>query len=291
MTDKGKLLSQCHLLRDCFPGTYFTVEELEQVILNPENRILTREWDAKTASLLIYNKNVILLLVTLPKYRGNGFASALLKEAEKRIKAEGYSDVRFCDGSSYLVPGIPLDDELYPQNSIFFGKRGYSHYWGEEECVDMKLAEDEMPDIYEKIGDEISGLKYRYAENEDRQRVVECVKDAEDKFAGYYDDETLYAENADKRVLIAEKGNEVCGALLVEKDNKRRLGSVGCTSTRQACRGRGIATHLVRLGTKDLLANGMESCWLGYTYTAIVPMYGRAGYKVSMKYMMGVKDL
>ena len=55
--------------------------------------------------------------------------------------------------------------------------------------------------------------------------------------------------------------------------------------------GRGIATNLVRLGTRYLKDSGMRRAFLGYTYTDIVRMYERAGYRICQRYFMAAKDL
>jgi RimJ/RimL family protein N-acetyltransferase len=53
--------------------------------------------------------------------------------------------------------------------------------------------------------------------------------------------------------------------------------------------GKGIATTMVRLGTKYLKDIGLSHAFLGYTYTDILAMYRRAGYEVCMEYFMGEK--
>ena len=80
------------------------------------------------------------------------------------------------------------------------------------------------------------------------------------------------------------------GALLVERETDT-IGSVGCTATLPAYRGRGIATALVRLGTRVLRQRGFARAFVGYTYTGVLGVYGRAGYTVCARYMMAVKRL
>ena len=82
--------------------------------------------------------------------------------------------------------------------------------------------------------------------------------------------------------------NHYSGLLEVEGEGR---GSVGCTATRTDARGQGIATNMVRLGTRFLKDSGMKEAFLGYTYTDIVRMYARAGYSVCQRYFMAVKEL
>ena len=67
------------------------------------------------------------------------------------------------------------------------------------------------------------------------------------------------------------------------------LGSVGCTATRPEAQGQGIATRMVQAGTQYLKDQGMKKAFLGYTYTDILRMYGRAGYTVCQEYFMAEK--
>ena len=54
---------------------------------------------------------------------------------------------------------------------------------------------------------------------------------------------------------------------------------------------KGIVTNMIKLGTKHLKDLGLRKAFLSYTYTDIINMYGRAGYKVSMEYYMGEKAI
>ena len=69
------------------------------------------------------------------------------------------------------------------------------------------------------------------------------------------------------------------------------LGSVGCTAVHESWQGRKIATDLVIRGTHTLRDCGMESAYLGYTYTGLDKLYGTAGYRICCYYMMAKKSL
>ena len=85
---------------------------------------------------------------------------------------------------------------------------------------------------------------------------------------------------------------EIAGALHVCREIEGKgVGSVGCTVTMRRHQGKGIATAMVRLGTRHLKDTGLSQAFLGYTYTDIVGMYGRAGYRVCMEYFMAEKIL
>ena len=110
------------------------------------------------------------------------------------------------------------------------------------------------------------------------------------EFTGFYQDEKLYDSNSAKRVLIAVFNGEVVGTLIVgPEDNGRHLGCVGCTTVKREYQGRHIAVNLVTIGTKYLKDIGVEEAYLSYTYTGLDHMYGYAGYKIVIYYMMAVK--
>jgi ribosomal protein S18 acetylase RimI-like enzyme len=102
----------------------------------------------------------------------------------------------------------------------------------------------------------------------------------------------LYQAGTSNPVLIAESGGDVAGAIMlnigIEKPDE---GSVGCTVTANIYRNRGIATTMVQIATRQLQKAGLKKATLGYTYTYILNLYGRSGYKVSMEYFMAKKKL
>ena len=199
-----------------------------------------------------------------------------------------YMKLGFCDGPEYITPGIPNYEGVWE----FFSKRGYVHGWGECECVDMSMPLAGYAHTEFSIGDTENGYTYRWAELEDIPAIADCVNTAEENFTKYYRNEALYDPKSSQRVLIAVDDELVSGALSVSAETEAAgIGSVGCTATRADHQGRGIATTMVKLGTKYLHDIGLPTAFLGYTYTDIVSMYGRAGYEVCRKYMMAVKTL
>lgn len=53
-------------------------------------------------------------------------------------------------------------------------------------------------------------------------------------------------------------------------------------------RGHGLGSALLAECEDTVRGQGYQTI---YTYTAIIPMYARSGYRVSMKYFMGEKQL
>ena len=276
------------LYKVCFPEIVREDEKVLKILSFPENYFIVKENDGEISAVSVINENVVLMLCVHPAYRGKGIGTILLEETEAYIKAKGYEEIRFCDGPEYITPGIPNYEGVWE----FFSKRGYVHGWGECECVDMSMPLAGYAHTEFSIGDTVNGYTYRWAELEDIPAVADCVNTAEENFTKYYRNEALYAPKSSQRVLIAVDDELVCGALIVSAETEAAgIGSVGCTATRADHQGRGIATTMVKLGTKYLHDIGLPTAFLGYTYTDIVSMYGRAGYEVCRKYMMAVKTL
>jgi len=140
------------------------------------------------------------------------------------------------------------------------------------------------------IGDTIIGITYRWADENDMDNVLACIKDACDDFTKYYKDKRLYEKGNEIIILVAEQNSEIVGTLHVCMEIEGKgIGSVGCTTTMNKHQGKGIATTMIKLGTKYLKDIGLTGAFLGYTYTNILGMYGKAGYKPCMEYFMGEK--
>jgi ribosomal protein S18 acetylase RimI-like enzyme len=166
----------------------------------------------------------------------------------------------------------------------FFIKHGYVHTWGDSGCFDMSQLLVNFPGFAHSVGDTIDGIEYRWATEGDLPLIAPCIADAAPDFVPHY-------RELKNPTIIAVKDGEVVGALMVfiEADG-HGVGSVGCTVTKKAHQGKGIATSMVQIGTKHLKQEGFKTAFLGYTYTDIVKMYARAGYTVCMEYFMGEKQ-
>lgn len=106
------------------------------------------------------------------------------------------------------------------------------------------------------------------------------------------DGNSIIEERNENRELIAADKNEVCGTLIVSRETEAEdVGSVGCTTTKTSRRHQGIATNLVKIGTKYLKDSGLKTGYLGYTYTGLDKLYGASGYQITNRYMMAVKRL
>ncbi len=271
-----------------FPNNIRNVQTEKDILFNPNNHLIIRKNNYnKLCAISLINENTIILLCVDKEYRNQGLGSSLLDESESYILDKGYDKLNIGAGYDYLMPGIPITNK----NITFFEKRGYYHGWGKDECFDMDMSLKDI-NYNMNVDDSIKGIIYRFATIEDLKEINNCVSDAEPSFVEYYNNKHLYEADNDQKVLIADKDKEICGTLIVSIETEApNTGSVGCTTTKTKYRHQGIATNLVKIGTKYLQNIGLKYGHLGYTYTGLDKMYGSAGYHVTQKYMMAEKQL
>lgn len=253
----------------------------------------------------VIHNNTLLMLCVDKEYRNRGIGSELLTEAEQLIKNAGHEEITVGAGYDYLMPGVPtskryadaVNECLYEgldySASAFFEKRGYIHSW-DCNCFDMRFPLSEFVKEEYNVGDTIDGICYRFATEADVPEVWKCVDAAYEEFTQYYKNMELYRGEGKQnpKVLIATDNDEVVGTLFVNLETEGEgLGSVGCTTVKPSHRGRHIGVNMVTIGTKYLKDAGMREAYLGYTYTGLDHMYGYAGYKICIYYMMAKKVL
>lgn len=257
------------------------------VLKDKNNHIIDCRDGGKLVGVSVINENTIYLLCVDKSSQNKGIGTKLLLESEAYIKSKGFANVILGAGKDYIMPGVPKNDGAHG----FFMKFGYTHSWGDNGCIDMHQALNGFTWNDYVIGDMIKEIRYRWADENDYENTLKCVLDAEESFASYYQDEVIYKHNSTTPVLIAEKNNEVFGAVMVNFEDglSDKSGTLDCLVTAQEHRGKGIATTLTTLGTKHLKDIGMQNVYLCYTYTDIASMYRRIGYEVCMEYFMGEK--
>lgn len=301
MSDELFALYRCN-----FPFIVREEETVRSILSNEKNKRIEKRNDRnELVGAAVVNANTLLMLCVNKEYRNSGIGSELLKEAEKAVKEAGYEDITVGAGYDYLMPGVPtskryveaVNERLYDgadeRASDFFAKRGYEHSW-DCNCFDMRFPLSEFTKEEHRIGDRVDGICYRFATEADAEEIWKCTDDAYDEFTIYYKDMELYRGDGTQnpKVLIATDGGEVVGTLLVSLETEGKgLGSVGCTTVKPSHRGKHIGVNMVTIGTKYLKDAGMKEAYLSYTYTGLDSMYGYAGYKVCIYYMMAKKKL
>lgn len=295
------------LFRRNFPYIIREEATARAILAHPDNHYIERRDDSgRLYAASVVNANAIILLAVDEDRRKTGVGSALLAESEACICANGHDSVVIGAGFDYLCPGVPVREKPHPEtllrenidpripenNASFFIKRGYRHSWNDCNCFDMRQPMENCVLTEHNIGDTVSGVLYRWAEPSDYTGVLACTDDAEPNFTKYYAAGDFYREDSPERTLIALIGDEVVGTLVVSRETEAAgVGSIGCTAVKSAYQGRHIASNMIMLGAKSLHAAGMKEGYLGYTYSGLDKLYGRAGYAVSALYFMAEKAL
>lgn len=276
---------------------------VRRILSHPDNHFIEKRDDAGALiGLSVVNQNVILLLCVDEAYRRQGIGTWLLEQSEALIREAGHGTCRTGVGFDYLMPGVPTSVHFFPARNVqlypgldssastFFEKRGYKHSWENADCFDMRFDLKDLVETPWQIGDTVQGITYRFATLADLKGILECTEDACSEFSVFYREESQYDPEGPGRVLIALKGQEVCGALMVGLERGvPGLGSIGCTTVKTNCQGQHIATNLVLLGTRALRDMGMREGYLSYTYSGLDRLYGAAGYQIKVFYMMAEK--
>ncbi len=287
-----------------FPFIVRSKETVLQILNNDAKIMLANRNDHNILiGVSVINQNTILLLCVDKKYRNKGIGTKLLAMSENTIKNNGFDQIVLGNGFDYIMPGVPTskryfdaeNENLYADidetASNFFTKRGYVHSWNCN-CFDMRLPLNQFEGNAHHIEDTIDDITYRFATLNDLDGICTCTDDACQEFTKFYQYGELYAADSNSKVLIAAFHDEVVGTLIVGlEDNDKHFGSVGCTTVKPAYQGKHIAVNLVTIGTKYLKDIGVENAYLSYTYTGLDHMYGYAGYKICIYYMMAVKML
>ncbi len=262
-------------------------ETVKQILSDPENHLILHKVGETLAGVSVINDSTVYLLCVDEPFQRQGIGSSLLARSEEYAASKGVKKLTLGTGKEYIMPGVPMNEGAHE----FFKKRGYRHSWGDMGCFDMEQLLEDFPCMDHFLGETRNGVTYRLAVPEDLERVVRCVSDAEPKFLRFYRNENFYQKDTQRPIVMAERDGEVLGAILLYIGREENMGSVGATATAHPYRNQGIATNLVKVGTKHLKDLGLKRACLGYTYTQIVKMYGKAGYRVSVEYFMGEKDL
>ncbi len=276
------------LYKETLPEVVRTEGIVRKILGDANNHIISYRAEDRLVGVSVINENTIYLLCVNKAFQNRGIGTRLLTESEKYIASNGFSKVVLGVGNDYIMPGVPMNEGA--QN--FFIKFGYINSWGSLRCVDMEQMLNEFDYNEHSVGDTINGVTYRWATINDLDRILECLSDNEEDFTACYQNKDYYKKGTNSLVLIAEMSNEVLSTLWVGIEFAcKDMGSIGLTATARKHRNKGIATNNVILATKYLKDIGLKKAHLSWTYTNLINMYSRAGYKVSMEYFMGEKLL
>lgn len=299
------LLEVFEIYKRNFPFNIREKEIVLETLGNKNNSIIEqRNKQGNLIAVSVVNNSVVLLLCVDKEYRNRGIASKLLRESESIIINKGYNKIIIGTSPDYIMPGVPLAKSYYKTENEelsqdisnnaadFFSKRGYVHSCNCD-FFDMKVLLDNFVRDGYNIGDTIKNVTYKWAAEEDIEGICQCTDDAYQDFTKYYKDKGLYNNsNKDIGVLIAVCDGIIAGTLIVKTGYiNKDIGGFGCLTVRHAFQGKYIAVNLITVGTKYLKSIGLKEAFIGYTYSGLDHLYGYAGYKIWVYYMMAEKEI
>ena len=289
------------LFRRCFPYSYRNEGTLREVLAAPENRVFPHRVGDDLAAAAVLQRGTLLMLAVDAAYRRQGLGGALLQQAEEAARAAGERKITVGVGAGYLTPGVPTgksyfggDESHIPpgltdEAAQFFAKRGYRH--GEDcDIFDMAVELSDLPPL---VKPPEKGVHICWARPEERDSLCAAVGAAEPNFEKYYRNPALYAGTGPERVLIAlSPEGEALGGLRVSFGVEGEgVGSLGCTAVRPEIQRQGVATRLCIAAVEAMRDAGMRRGFLGFTYSGLERLYGRAGFSPCAYYMMAQKEL
>lgn len=304
MQDKKYILEIYEMFKRNLPFIIREKEIVLSILGNRDNIIITRDdGNGRLIAAAVANNSTILLLCVDKEYQNRGIGSGLLCECENIFIKNGFNKFNAGLGFDYIMPGVPAARSYYKAeneglsqdiNNIaadFFAKRGYIHSCNCD-FFDMKISlRDFIKDSY-NIGDVIDGVIYKWATEDNINGIYECTDDAYGDFTKYYRNKELYNSSSKQKVLVALCNSQVAGTLIVNsEDTGNSTGCFGCLTVRHAYQGKYIAVNLITIGTKYLKDMGFKEAFIGYTYSGLEHLYGYAGYKIWVYYMMAAKEV
>lgn len=134
-----------------------------------------------------------------------------------------------------------------------------------------------------------NGVTYRFADDNDREKLLAAVKDAQADWL------PIFEENSDAPVLLAVCGDEIAGFEMVEEyggmffsDNEKHS-MIGCVGVTHKYRRRGIGLAMTAEGSLLLYERNCKDIQL--LYVERVAWYNKLGYEVTSRQWMGRKKI
>ncbi len=267
---------------EAMPRYPLTFSRFDDIISKDGSHLFTAENADKVIGFCVVSGNNIVLLCVKKEYRHSNYGKHLL------IMAEGFISANYDEailGGGGLFQGVPCDND--EESSVpFFEKRGYS---ADFTSVNMGLELNEKAVEKLKEAPRPDGVTYRFADDNDREKLLAAVKDAQEDWL------PIFEENKDAPVLLAVCGDEIAGFEMVEEnggmffsDNEKH-GMIGCVGVTHKYRRRGIGLAMTAEGSLSLYERNCKDIQL--LYVERVAWYNKLGYEVTSRQWMGRKKI
>lgn len=267
---------------EAMPRYPLTFSRFDDMISKDGSHLFTAENADKVIGFCVVSGNNIVLLCVKKEYRHSNYGKHLL------IMAEGFISANYDEailGGGGLFQGVPCDND--EESSVpFFEKRGYS---ADFTSVNMGLELNEKAVEKLKEAPRPEGVTYRFADDNDREKLLAAVKDAQEDWL------PIFEENKDASVLLAVCGDEIAGFEMVEEDggmffsDNEKHSMIGCVGVTHKYRRRGIGLAMTAEGSLSLYEKNCKDIQL--LYVERVAWYNKLGYEVTSRQWMGRKKI
>ena len=267
---------------EAMPRYPLTFSRFDDMISKDGSHLFTAENADKVIGFCVVSGNNIVLLCVKKEYRHSNYGKHLL------IMAEGFISANYDEailGGGGLFQGVPCDND--EESSVpFFEKSGYDADWT---SVNMGLELNEKAVEKLKETPRPDGITYRFADDNDREKLLAAVKDAQEDWL------PIFEENKDAPVLLAVCGDEIAGFEMVEEDggmffsDNEKHSMIGCVGVTHKYRRRGIGLAMTAEGSLSLYERNCRDIQL--LYVERVAWYNKLGYEVTSRQWMGRKKI
>ena len=235
---------------EAMPRYPLAYERFRDILHKDNSQIFTAESSETIIGFVVVNGNSVVILCVKKEYRHSSYGKHLL------IMAEGFEKRGYNADFTSVNMGLTLNEKSV-----------------------QKLKEIPRPD----------GVTYRFADDNDREKLLAAVKDAQADWL------PIFEENKDAPVLLAVCGDEIAGFEMVEEyggmffsDNEKH-GMIGCVGVTHKYRRRGIGLAMTAEGSLSLYERNCKDIQL--LYVERVAWYNKLGYEVTSRQWMGRKKI
>lgn len=260
------------IFRSCFDFFRFGADDFEEISGISECVNFDCLDGQKTVGFASVQDNNIRLICVLPEYRGRGFGTRLLSQAEEYIRSLDYDYINIGGTDSRLFIGAANG------SAGFFEKHGYK-FGGKlaEMCGDVRKISGDAGSIPDNVS-------FGYFDG-DKKVLESAIAEVDGDWVQYFCEGDVFCAFCGGRIasFCILGDDETC--MLSDSENK--IGSIGCVGTVPAFRKRGIGLNMVALASKELEARGCDKIFIHYTH--VYDWYARLGYKTFLWVRLGRK--
>ena len=278
MKEQRQIIDLIHsLFSASFPELEVSPSAFSHLLEWENADISTFEAEGKTAGCAVTQGNALRLLCVLPDYQKRGIGTALLRQAEQRVRDSGAKEIVIGGSGTHLFVGAP------EKSKGFFDRQGYD-FSGRYDEMRGDLSAFHAADFSLPVPD---GVQFGWYQG-DIERLREAVAKVDEDWPQYF--------QADSSVFCATVNGEIASFCNVDvwencllSNGKNKVGAPGCVGTVPEYRKKGIGLKMVALACEELKKQGCDTCFIHYT--GVADWYAKLGFRVFLSWYKGKKTL